>query len=162
MLRSHSICRTLAGMKASAESIGRVSGGKLDYLYLLQNGPPSGTTVDSSDGIERNYAIQVISRFIIAHDLTVKGYLSPGAKIISVANPGQSLDSLKLEDLELKGEEYKNGWKMVMFLNQSKRDSSVLDAALLELGARYPQYAYYHVYPGKAASPSLLHPPCLH
>lgn len=141
---------TVAGMRTSVlaieESVGLVG---IDYLIMCQNGVPTGTLVENSDGLEQAFVVQTVSRFAVAYLLTTHGFLAPNASCLSVANVGQSLDDLDVDDLSLRaafesGKRYKVG----LFMDQSKRDSSVLDAFHAELNTRFPQYNYYHVWPG--------------
>lgn len=74
------------------------------------------------------FAIQAVSRFVIPHRLIGRGHLAPGAKVMSIANTGQTLNDLSLDDLSLHGERYQKMWHARLFSQQSARDSCVLDA----------------------------------
>jgi hypothetical protein len=91
--------------------------------------------------------VQAVSRFALAHLLTTRGALARGARVVSVANAGRDLPALSIDDLSLK-KRAKGRWAAGLFFDQSFRDSCVLDAAHLELQARHPEYAYYHLHPG--------------
>lgn len=140
---------TVEGMKGAAKDIeGVVGPSGIDYLVMCQSGVPTGTIDLNVDGIEKGFAIQVVSRFALAYLLTSRGVLAPSASVLSVANVGNSLDDLQVDDLNLTKKLGAGRWKLPLLIDQSKRDSSVLDAFHLELNARFPQYNYYHVFPG--------------
>jgi hypothetical protein len=92
--------------------------------------------------------VQAVSRFALAHLLTTRGALAPGARVVSVANAGRDLPALRVVDLSLQAHAKRGRWAAGLFFDQSFRDSCVLDAAHLELQARHPEYAYYHLHPG--------------
>ncbi|KAJ7926202.1 hypothetical protein B0H13DRAFT_2564722 [Mycena leptocephala] len=71
----------------------------------------------------------------------------PGAAVMSIADQGQSLDDLSVDDLSLTRRLATGISQTTMFLDQSKRDSSVLDAFHEELNIRYPKYRYFHLSP---------------
>jgi hypothetical protein len=54
--------------------------------------------------------------------------LIPGATILVVANTGQTLDDLKVDDLSLTAKKAAGRGKTMLFMDQSKRDSCVLDS----------------------------------
>ncbi|KAJ7183514.1 hypothetical protein C8R46DRAFT_1067183 [Mycena filopes] len=137
------------GMLATVEAL-QISGGVagIDYLVMCQKGLPTGTVNENSDGYDTPFAIQAISRFALAYLLTKRGALAPGAAVMSIAATGESLDDLSVEDLSLSGTLSTGISKTALFLRQSKRDSSVLDAFHEELNIRYPSYRYYHLSPG--------------
>lgn len=82
----------------------------------------------TSFSIEKGFAIQVVSRFALAYLLTSRGVLAPSASVLSVANVGNSLDDLQVDDLNLTKKLGAGRWKLPLLIDQSKRDSSVLDA----------------------------------
>ncbi|WWD20944.1 hypothetical protein CI109_105422 [Kwoniella shandongensis] len=140
----------IAGSKAAVNDLeAMLNGDKVDLLVTCQNGPPTGVITLNEDGDGTEFHIQALSRFIITYLFTTRHLLSPtGAKIMAVANPGLSYDKLDVNDLNLKEVE-KSGtrWKVQLFLDQSKRDSTVLDSFFEEFNTRYPQYEYYHLHP---------------
>jgi hypothetical protein len=89
----------------------------LSHVYML-----------NTRSMDPAFAIQVVSRFVIPHRLIEAGHLAPGAKVMSIANTGQTLDDLSLDDLSLHGERYRKMWHARLFAQQSARDSCVLDA----------------------------------
>ncbi|KAK4687489.1 hypothetical protein P7C73_g2620, partial [Tremellales sp. Uapishka_1] len=141
---------TTKGMKVVVEDIVKALGGyKVDYLILTQNGIPTGTFVDNGEGLSKGYAVQALSRFAISYLFTVGGYLASGAKVLSICNPGISLDDLSADDLSLKNRlSDKSRYTVSLFIDQSKRDSSVIDSAWIILNEKYPEYKYLHVHPG--------------
>lgn len=60
--------------------------------------------------------------------LTTHDALAPNAVVMSIANPGLNLDGLMVDDLSLKRRAEAGRYKMLLFLDQSKRDSTVLDS----------------------------------
>ncbi|KAJ7500035.1 hypothetical protein FB451DRAFT_1207291 [Mycena latifolia] len=142
------------GMRAAAEALQKATGeAGIDYLVMSQNGTPAGTNIKkNSDGHDTAFAIQAISRFAIAYLLTTRGTLAPDAAVMSIANQGQTLDTLSVDDLSLTHMIASGASETTIFMNQSKRDSSVLDAFHEELNLRYPQYKYFHLYPGLVSS----------
>ncbi|KAJ6451626.1 hypothetical protein C8R45DRAFT_1124728 [Mycena sanguinolenta] len=124
----------------------------IDYLVMCQKGLPTGTINENADGFDTPFAVQAISRFALAYLLTKRGALAPSAAVISIAAQGQTLDDLSIDDLSLKERLATGVSQTTMFLNQSKRDSCVLDAFHEELNIRYPQYRYFHLSPGLVSS----------
>lgn len=117
------------GMRAPAEAIqNAVLEHGIDYLVMCQNGVPTGTIVENADGIERGFAVEAVSRFAIAFLITTWGCLAPNAQCLSVANVGQTMDNLSVHDLSLKEKLKAGRGKTMFFMDQSKRDSCVLDA----------------------------------
>ncbi|WWC73356.1 uncharacterized protein I206_107323 [Kwoniella pini CBS 10737] len=115
------------GIKAALESLKSLLGNdKLDYVVMCQNGPPTGTVNINEDGEGKEFTIQAISRFLLTHLIINNELLNPNAK--KVAENGRS--------------------KPLLTIDQSRRDSTVLDSVILEFNARYPQYTFYHLHPG--------------
>ncbi|KAJ7924206.1 hypothetical protein B0H13DRAFT_1978966 [Mycena leptocephala] len=138
------------GMRAAVSSLQEAAGDAgIDYLIMTQGGVPAGTGIkDNADGHDTAFAVQAISRWAIAYLLTTRGALAPNAIVMSIANQGQSLDDLSVEDLSLKGRLAAGKSATAMFMDQSKRDSTVLDSTFEELNIRYPQYRYFSLWPG--------------
>lgn len=97
------------------------------------------------------FAVQVISRFVISHLLVSANAMAPDGVIISVGNPGWTMDDLSANDFSLALWE-KTAWtRMSVFAAQMLRDSSVMDADTLEQNGRYHQRVF-HLNPGLVAS----------
>ncbi|KAK7023059.1 hypothetical protein R3P38DRAFT_3396670 [Favolaschia claudopus] len=139
-------------MCESVDAIQMASDNSIDYLIMCQKGLPTGTIDKNADGYDTAFAVQAISRFVLAYLLTKRGALAPGASVLSIAAQGQSLDDLSADDLSLERHLASGISQTSMFLNQSKRDSCVLDAFHEELNIRYPQYRYFHLSPGLVSS----------
>ncbi|KAJ7119701.1 hypothetical protein C8R44DRAFT_921985 [Mycena epipterygia] len=134
------------GMRAAAAALQKAAGDHaVDYFVMCQNGVPTGTIIPNADGDDTALAIQAISRFALAYLLTTGGALAPNAIVLSIANVGQTLDDLRVDDLSLRGKLAAGSSKLSLFLNQSKRDSC-------EFNARYPQFRYFHQWPGLVAT----------
>ncbi|KAJ7168964.1 hypothetical protein C8R46DRAFT_1350424 [Mycena filopes] len=137
------------GMRAAASAIVEAAGpAGIDYLIMTQNGVPKGYLVPNADGHDTSFAIQALSRVTLSYLIMKQGGLAPNATFMSIANQGQSLDDLSVDDLSLKAREAAGESKTSLFMNQSKRDSTVLDSFIEEFNIRYPTYRYFHLWPG--------------
>jgi len=74
------------------------------------------------------FAIQSVSRFALMYLLTKHNALAPNAVVMSICNPGLSLDELSIDNLSLQGKPYSEKWKATLAIDQSKRDSTVIDS----------------------------------
>lgn len=119
---------------------------------MTQNGVPRATLELNADGDAASFAVQALSRFVVPQALIAAGALAPGAVVLSVANVGQTLAGLSVDDLSLKEMVPACRTNLGAFLAQSARDSCVLDAFISEQIAKYPQYKWFHVFPGLVAS----------
>ncbi|KAJ7827237.1 hypothetical protein B0H14DRAFT_2367810 [Mycena olivaceomarginata] len=133
------------GMRSAATALQAAAGdAAIDYLILCQNGSPAGLNIKyNAEGHDTAFAIQGISRFSIAYLLTTRGGLASNAMVVSICNQGQSLD-----DLSLKNRLEARPSGPALFMQQSKRDCTVIDSCFEELNTRYPQYRYYSLFPG--------------
>ncbi|WWC64298.1 uncharacterized protein I303_106908 [Kwoniella dejecticola CBS 10117] len=120
---------------------------KVDYVVMCQNGPPTGTINLNEDGEGKEFTIQALSRFLFTFLILQDNLLSPGAKVMFIANTGLSYP-LDLDDLSLKNVAAKGRSKALLTIDQSKRDSTVLDSVVLQFNTRFPQYTFYHLHPG--------------
>ncbi|KAF8175606.1 hypothetical protein K438DRAFT_1939565 [Mycena galopus ATCC 62051] len=146
------------GMRDAATSLQDAAGQNgIDYLIMTQNGTPAGRNIKfNADGQDTAFAVQGISRFALAYLLTTRGGLAPNAIVMSIANQGQTLKDLSVDDLSLKASFEAGRSAPSLFMDQARRDSMVLDATFevpasfvsLELNIRYPQYRYYSLWPG--------------
>ncbi|KAJ7436911.1 hypothetical protein B0H11DRAFT_1830481 [Mycena galericulata] len=141
------------GMRMSAAALQAATGpATIDYLVMCQSGVPTGHLDKlTSDGLCPDLAVQAISRFAIAYLLTTGGALSPNAIVLSIANQGHSLDDMSIDVLYLK-DRLATRSKTAFFMEQSKGDSTVLDSFHEEFNIRYPQYRYFHMFPGLVSS----------
>jgi hypothetical protein len=89
------------------------------------------------------FTIQCISRFALAYTLTTRNGLAPNATVISICNQGQSLDDLSVDDLSLKRRLAARPSAPALFMQQSKRDSTVLDSCF-EVRSRSAGAINYH------------------
>ncbi|KAJ7863470.1 hypothetical protein B0H14DRAFT_2574856 [Mycena olivaceomarginata] len=136
-------------MCAAAEALQKAGGeAGIDYLVMCQKGLPTGTINENADGYDTAFAVQAISRFALAYLLTKRRALASGASVMSIAAQGETLDDLFVDDLSLARRLATGISQTTMFLDQSKRDSCVLDAFHEELNIRYPKYQYFHLSPG--------------
>ncbi|KAJ7155110.1 hypothetical protein C8R46DRAFT_1196650 [Mycena filopes] len=141
------------GIRAAAEAIQHTVGDAgIDYLVMTQNGVPKGAMVPNADGIDTPFAIQCLSRFGLAYLLTTRGALAPtGAAVMSICSTGRSLDDLDAADLTLATRTQSKS-VTALFMDQSKRDSTVIDSFTEELNTRYPTNRYYTLWPGLVKS----------
>ncbi len=119
---------------------------------MCQNGVPRSTLQLNADGDNAPFAVQALSRFLIPHHLIQQRALAPGAVVLSVANVGQTLAGLSVDDLSLTAMVPACRTSIGAWGAQSARDSCVLDAFITEQIARYPAYRWFHVFPGLVAS----------
>lgn len=140
-------------MKAAAADIQTALGdNKIDYLLMTQNGAPFASAPENVDGDVASYAIQVLSRFVISQTLVEAGALAPGAVVLTVDVPGKDLATLATDDLQMKRAKSTYWTGMSFWFAQSSRDGVVLDTFILEQNKRYPQYRFFHVFPGFVGS----------
>jgi hypothetical protein len=85
-------------------------------------------TADEVHRMCTGYAVQVLSRFVIPHHLLTTNSFTPNGLIISVCNTGQNYKNLDVEDLSLKKVKAAGRSDGLFTFDQSKRDSTVLDA----------------------------------
>ncbi|KAJ6536428.1 hypothetical protein DFH09DRAFT_1178992 [Mycena vulgaris] len=141
------------GMRAAAEALQRVAGhAAIDYLVMCQNGVPSGRIDLNEDGHDEPFAIQAISRFALAYLLTTRRTLATNAIVMFIANTGQTMQDLRVDDLSMADKLAAGRWKAGFFMDQSKRDSTVMDSCIEELNIRYPEYRYFTLWPGLVSS----------
>ncbi|KAJ6516656.1 hypothetical protein C8R47DRAFT_1087945 [Mycena vitilis] len=139
------------GMNDASKKLHEAAGDAgIDYLVLTQNGTPAGHNMkDNADGHDTAFAVQAVSRFALTFLLTTHGVLAPHASVMSICNQGQTLDDIDLDDLSLKKRLAAGESATTLFMNQSKRDSVVLDCIFEEFNARYgSKYNYFSLWPG--------------
>ncbi|KAK7027768.1 hypothetical protein R3P38DRAFT_2526930 [Favolaschia claudopus] len=138
------------GMRDAAAAMQNAVGEKgIDFLVMTQNGTPAGRNiVFNSDGHDTAFAVQAISRFALGYLLTTSNALAPNAIVLSVANQGVNLPSFSVDDLSLKEPFDKGRSAPSLFMDQSRRDSTLLDSVFEEFNIRFPQYRYYSIHPG--------------
>ncbi|KAI5474291.1 hypothetical protein MNV49_003655 [Pseudohyphozyma bogoriensis] len=140
----------IKGMRAAVEAIASAVGpAGIDYLVMTQGGTPSGNKPKlTADGYDQAFAVQCLSRIAVSYLLTKKGTLASNATVMMICNTGQSFDAFSVDDIDLAGPRQAGQGNLMHFLDQSKRDSTVLDAFNEEMNKRFPQYNYLHVWPG--------------
>ncbi|KAJ7366372.1 hypothetical protein DFH08DRAFT_929286 [Mycena albidolilacea] len=143
-------------MCVAAEALQKAGGeAGIDYLVMCQKGLPTGTINENVAGYDTAFAVQAISRFALAYLLTKRRALASGASVMSITAQGETLDDLFVDDLSLARRLATGISQTTMFLDQSKRDSCVLDAFHEELNIRYPKYQYFHLSPGLVSTEQL-------
>ncbi|KAJ6557867.1 hypothetical protein B0H19DRAFT_1070472 [Mycena capillaripes] len=118
------------GIRATAASLQEAAGDAgINYLVMSQNGAPSGLNMKyNAEGHDTAFAIQCISRFALPYLLTTHGGLAPNAIVMSICNQGQTHNDLSVDDLSLKTRLAAGPSAPAHFMQQSKRDSTVLDS----------------------------------
>ncbi|OCF72553.1 hypothetical protein I204_06935 [Kwoniella mangroviensis CBS 8886] len=120
------------GIKDAFDSIkSALSDVQVDYIVMCQNGPPTGTINLNEDGEGTGFTIQVISRFLLAYLFASHALISQGGKVMLFTNPGLSYDGLDIDDLSLKKVAENGRSRVLLTVDQSKRDSTVLDSVTL-------------------------------
>ncbi|WWC88596.1 uncharacterized protein L201_003509 [Kwoniella dendrophila CBS 6074] len=145
---------TVTGIKQLAKDLAESCGSScIQHLIQTQNGPPTGDVTGGEDGEDTNFFIQSISRPLLIHLLHESETLSPKSILTCIANPGQTLPDLSIDDLSLTNKKkIENKYRFRFFMEQSARDSCVLDASLKELSDKHPQYTFLHLFPGLVSS----------
>lgn len=64
-------------------------------------GPPNGSYILTPEGVEQHYAVQVLSRFILAHTLALDPDPVVKKSVLSVAAPGYRYPAVDFGDLDL-------------------------------------------------------------
>ncbi|KAL8281050.1 hypothetical protein RQP46_006408 [Phenoliferia psychrophenolica] len=141
----------VSGIKEVAEKLKAKSGSEgIHYLVQTQGKPPNGKFALDSDGHEKHFAIQVLSRFALAELLAKSGTLKEA--VIHVCAPsGSGGKAPDPDDLELihAHDEGKFG-----ILKCGERDGDVMDAVTAEFNDLYASKGItaYHVFPGLVAT----------
>ncbi|BGO99895.1 protein of glucose/ribitol dehydrogenase family [Rhodotorula toruloides] len=137
-------------IKRVADEVKRKTGRNgLDYLVTTQGGPPNGSTslTSTTPTHDTHFAIQTLSRFGLAYLLASSGTLKD--TWISVCAPaGEKGPEPDVEDIELRGEEYRKKWTVQRILGQAKQDSALNDAAAVQFTRHFPQLRAVHLFPG--------------
>lgn len=120
----------------------------IDYLVMTQGGPPNGLHEETSEGHEKSFAVQCLSRFGLTYLLAESSKFNPGAAVVSVLSPGMNFPGLDINDLGLKRLNSTHPFRVNMLVSQGKRDSTVTDAITFSFIERYPSIKFYHLFPG--------------
>jgi hypothetical protein len=135
------------------------------YSDCQTGGPPNGTFTPTSESHDQHYAVQVLSRFILAHELAADPAKSTVKKaVMSIMAPGKTWGAVDYDDLGmLKAKDGKYG-----IIAGAGRDGCVVDAftevrssgvigyarplilgsVLQGLAERNPNVSFTHVFPG--------------
>ncbi|KAF8583670.1 NAD(P)-binding protein [Ramaria rubella] len=136
----------IAEAKRVAEDIRANAGPQgVDYLVMCHGGPPNGTFKLTSEGHEEHYAVQVLSRFILAYKLAVEATPVVTKGVLSVMGPGKVLKTVDYDDLEqVKAHEEGNDG----IFSALSRDTVSVDILTEELAQRNGDVIFTHVFPG--------------
>eukprot|EP01112_Ceratiomyxa_fruticulosa_P019620 TRINITY_DN6464_c0_g1_i2.p1 TRINITY_DN6464_c0_g1~~TRINITY_DN6464_c0_g1_i2.p1 ORF type:complete len:294 (+),score=47.36 TRINITY_DN6464_c0_g1_i2:296-1177(+) len=127
-------------IKEVARSISQVQP-NIDILIQTQGGAPTGVPVITTEGHERHFIVQVVSRFAFIQLLASANILAPDATIMSICAPGEGKEkSANMDDFE--------GKIGGSFLAVVGHESTILDSFHEELAIRYPEKTIIHESPG--------------
>lgn len=138
------------GVKSVATEITNLAGKSgIDYLIETQGGPPHGSIETTSEGIEKQFAVQVLSRVGLAKQLVDAATIKRG--ILMVAAPGQGsstpidVDDLDFVKVKNAGKWWGGPWGL---MKKGAQSASVLDAACQHLAEQNPNLTVTHAFPG--------------
>ncbi|KAM0791253.1 hypothetical protein ACM66B_005730 [Microbotryomycetes sp. NB124-2] len=130
-----------------ADELKQKTNGQVDFLITTQGGPPNGSFSITSEGHEKDFTVQVVSRFGLAYLLAESGTLKD--TWLSVMAPGGSKAAPpNLDDLELKSDKERNKWLPMRMLATGTRDGAVIDGLTAHFSTAYPHLRAAHVFPG--------------
>lgn len=139
-----------AGVKFVADAVTNKAGkGGIDYLIETQGGPPHGAIETTSEGIEKQFAVQVLSRVGLAEQLVEAGTIKRG--ILMVAAPGQGSSSpIDVNDLDFTKARASGSWwgGPLGLMKKGAQSASILDAACQHLAEQNPNLTVTHAFPG--------------
>ncbi|KAJ1035735.1 hypothetical protein NDA13_000395 [Ustilago tritici] len=137
-------------LKSVASDITSKAGkGGIDYLIETQGGPPHGAIETTSDGIEKQFAVQVLSRVGLAKQLVEAGTIKRG--VLMVAAPGQGSSSpVDVNDLDFTKAKASGSWwgGPLGLMKKGSQSASILDAACQHLAEQNPNLTITHAFPG--------------
>lgn len=118
----------------------------VDYLVMCQGGPPNGTFVLTPEKFDQHYGVQILSRFVLAHELAADPASSTIKKgVMSIMAPGKNYATVDPNDLDMSKANERGTYGIWTALS---RDSAVVDAFTEDLAARNANVNFTHVYPG--------------
>ncbi|KZW04435.1 hypothetical protein EXIGLDRAFT_758724 [Exidia glandulosa HHB12029] len=125
----------------------------IDHLILTQGGPAMASDIaPNADGLDSHFAIQLMSRFVLAHHLTLaRPVVKQSVVGIVIAGTGKAtfdVNDITLEALKQKGEYHA--------IRTASRDCTVIDAVWQELAERSPSIRFLHLWPGIVKTPGLV------
>ncbi|ORX36097.1 hypothetical protein BD324DRAFT_630149 [Kockovaella imperatae] len=146
--------RTVEGMNCAVRDLRAVIGKtRLDCLFLSQQGMPTGKIELTSDGIDSIFAVQTLSRFFLIRQVISEALVKPSGSIVSISNSGERFD-LSLDDLSMIKRQSQGRGKLSLFVDQAKRDPTIIDSMIMEFRDRYPEYGFYNLMPGMVYHPT--------
>ena len=116
------------------------SRGGLEHLVLCAGGPPTGRYIETEDGIEKQFAVQNLSRWYTTYKLLP--ILKSSVVVVAAPGGGKLAD---VSDPTFKRPE--NRSKLGMFASM-QRDSFFLDATFTEFAERNKSIYFAHIFPG--------------
>ncbi|KAJ3280833.1 hypothetical protein HK104_000379 [Borealophlyctis nickersoniae] len=119
---------------------GEHAGKGLHALILCAGGLNYGPRRETDEGVEKTFAMNVLSRFILTHRL-VPALCEGGShgRVINVLGAGNG-GNVDLNDLELK-----RGFN---FMKAASYHATINDLLTKELSSRYPNVTFHHLFPG--------------
>ncbi|KAJ3162736.1 hypothetical protein HDU86_003709 [Geranomyces michiganensis] len=147
---------TIAGIKAAVKDVQQKFSGKgVQYIVQTQGATPNGVFSLNEEGYDKNFTVQVLSRFAIPYLLAKSGTFKEG-NLVSVCAPGGK--AIDLNDIDFgkahgRGE-YGKGLRSVPAA--ANRDSACVDAFTLDFKEKFPKINAAHIFPGIVASTNAL------
>ncbi|RUS21764.1 hypothetical protein BC937DRAFT_91498 [Endogone sp. FLAS-F59071] len=116
----------------------------LNYLFLTAGYPPNDTSIKTAEGIDRQFAVQSLARFVTIELLVpVLKKAHGGARVIDIMAPGGAKNVEFLEDIEFQKRPYS-------FVAALARDAGYHDLMCKAFTARYATFniQFHHIFPG--------------
>ncbi|SNX85589.1 uncharacterized protein MEPE_04298 [Melanopsichium pennsylvanicum] len=141
---------TTFGVSKVASEIANKAGKQgIDYLIQTQGGPPHGAIETNSQGIESQFAVQVLSRFGLAKQLVESGIIK--RSVLMVAAPGQGGSKpIDVDDLDFTQSKASAKWWSgpIGLMAKGAQASSILDSVCQTLAEQNPNLTVSHCFPG--------------
>lgn len=112
-------------LRVANELADAAESGGIDHLIMTQGGPAVPTDIEPNvDGLDSHFAIQLMSRFVLAHQLTL---VRPTIKqsIVAVVIAGMGKANFDVKDITLEALKKKGGYSI---LPTAARDCTIMDA----------------------------------
>ncbi|KAJ3057408.1 hypothetical protein HK097_007587 [Rhizophlyctis rosea] len=131
----------LGNLKQFVQSFsGKHSQTGLHALILCAGGLNYGPRRETEDGVEMTFAMNILSRFLLTHELQPLLAKAPGGRVVNVLGAGNGSNDINVDDLELK-----NGFN---FIRAASLHATINDLLTKQFAKRYSDAAFYHFFPG--------------
>eukprot|EP00026_Physarum_polycephalum_P013286 Phypoly_transcript_13671.p1 GENE.Phypoly_transcript_13671~~Phypoly_transcript_13671.p1 ORF type:complete len:299 (+),score=39.99 Phypoly_transcript_13671:88-984(+) len=115
----------------------------LDILIITAGVLRWGPREETHEGIEKNFAVNYVGRFLIIKLLIPLLQRSENATVISILRCGQP-GEIDFNDVQLKNSD----WGARAKMQSSRTNALANDLMIQEFGNRYPNIHFFHVFPG--------------